>query len=528
MKYGYVSIVLHTHLPFIRNPYKNDTLEERWLFEAMHESYIPILQMFYRLYNDKIPFKITMSFSPTILTMLSDEYLNSRFENYLINLIILSEKEIERNSHNNELCTLSLFYHERFKQQLEFYYANDKNLINCFKFFYDMGFLELITSAATHAFLPLMTINKESLKAQIHTGIKTFEHFFGHTPPGFWLPECGYNYNLDYFLSSAGIKYFISENQGVLNASPKPIYGTFAPIATPNGIGVFPRDSDASREVWSSAEGYPGDSCYREFYRDIGHDLPMDYIKHYISQKGIRVDTGIKYHRITGRTEDKLLYERLPALTRAFEHGRHFAEARRNQVESLLQSMDIPPIIVCPYDTELFGHWWFEGPEFLEAFIRNASEYTQYYKLTTPYSYLQHYNTLQCSTPSPSSWGNNGDYSTWLNKSTHWIYIELYKCEVSLIDIIKDDNSYTPLQQRLLKQAIRELMLAQSSDWAFMISRNTTVAFAVEQINSHIYNFWRLFNGINQNIIEEKWLNYIENMNNIFPSLDYNLYKKDV
>lgn len=527
MDKGYVSIVLHTHLPYTRHPDVNDALEERWLLEAMHECYIPLIKIYDNLIQDKIDFKITMSITPPLMTMLEDEYLNSRFLDHINNLIELCEKEIARTKENKELNDLSIFYYERFRSQLEIYKSYDNNLMNAFRKFDKQGYLEIITCSATHAFLPLFTTNPETIKAQLITGIDSYTNTIGHKPQGIWLPECAYYYNIDYMLKQLGIKYFISENKAVLYSSPRPQYGTYTPISTPNGVCAFPRDMESSQQVWSNFTGYPGDYNYREFYKDIGYELPMEYIGSNINKSGIRIDTGIKYHKITGKTEDKHLYNRENAMNIARNHGEHFSHSRNEQINKIAPQMDRPPIIVCPYDTELFGHWWFEGPEFLDAFIRKSCEPGNSYTLTTPLEYLKENPNVQCSTPTPSSWGADGDYSVWLNPGNHWIYRDLHECQEAMIELANSHDNVGDLKARILNQASRELMLAESSDWPFIISHNTTVAYAIKRVNTHLDNFNKLYEAITSNLIDEKFLANLEEINNIFPEIDYKIYKTD-
>lgn len=527
MTKGYVSVVLHTHLPFTRHPDANDALEERWLFEAMHECYLPLIEIYDNLLKDKVNFKITMSITPPIMTMLEDEYLNNRFLEHLKSLIKLSEQEIIRNKAHKELLELGHFYLNRFKNQLRIYKSYDNNLMNAFRKFDRLGCLEIITCSATHAFLPLFVTHPESIKAQLITGIQTYYNCLGHYPAGIWLPECAYYYNLDPMLRDLGIKYFISENKAVLNASPRPQYGSYTPISTPSGVCAFPRDLESSQQVWSNIMGYPGDYNYREFYKDIGYELPMDYIEPYINKDGIRIDTGIKYHRITGKTDDKHLYNRYNAVCTAKNHGEHFAYSRNEQINNLAPHMDRPPIIICPYDTELFGHWWFEGPEFLDAFIRRSALEDNSYTLATPLQYLKENPKVQVSTPSPSSWGADSDYSVWLNDLTHWIYKDLHSCQDAMVRLATDYSEVNELQKRVLNQAARELMLAESSDWPFIISHHTTVAYAIGRVNKHISNFNKLYEMITLNKIDEVWLKGLEDINNIFPEIDYKIYKKD-
>ncbi|MCY6482834.1 DUF1957 domain-containing protein [Clostridium aestuarii] len=525
MEKGYVSLVLHTHIPYVRHPDVIDALEERWLFEAINECYIPLINVYDGLIKDKIEFKITMSITPPLMTMLEDEYLNRRYMEYLNSCIELSEKEMIRTKNNKELNKLAVFYNERFSNLLSVYKKYDYRLMNAFKKFHKLGYLEIITCSATHGLLPLLMINKETVKAQIEEAVKSYTDCIGHGPKGIWLPECAYTYSLESILKEYGISYFISENKAILNASPKPKYGTYAPIALPNGISTFGRDMESSKQVWSSINGYPGDYNYREFYRDIGYEAPMEYIAPYINKSGIRIDTGIKYYRVTGKTDKKEYYDREEALKKVREHAMHFAHGRNKQIADSSKQMDVPPIITCPYDAELYGHWWFEGPEFIGQFIRMASEEWTNFELTTPLEYLKKYPRVQCCMPCPSSWGENGDYSVWLNSSNDWIYRELHRCAKDMIRLTNTYKEPTMIEKRALNQAGRELMLAESSDWPFIIKNDTTVEYAVRRVNTHIEKFDKLYEQIVKNCIDTKWLAYTENIDNIFPNMDYKIYR---
>lgn len=524
MTKGYVSLVLHSHLPFVRHPEINDALEERWLFEAINECYLPLIDAYDRLVNDKINFKITMSITPPLMSMLEDDYLNERYLEFLKKSIELSEKELIRTKNDKDLNEVAKFYNDRFKELLNTYNNYDRRVMNAFKKFVNLGVLEVITCSATHALLPLLTINPKAVKAQLKTGVESYIEHMGFAPSGIWLPECAYTYGLDEMLKELGIKYFIAESKAVTNASPRPIYGTAAPIAMPTGIAAFGRDVESSHQVWSSFMGYPGDVDYREFYKDIGYELPMDYIGEYINKDGIRIDTGVKYYRITGNTDHKELYIRENAMYKVESHATHFAHCRNIQIEALSEHMEVPPLITCPYDTELYGHWWFEGPDFIESFIRKSCEEWTNYELITPSEYLAKYPKIQCSTPSPSSWGEHSDYSVWLNPTNDWIYKNLHHCEEEMVRLVNTYTNPSELQRRVLNQAARELMLAESSDWPFIIKGNTTVTYATKRVNDHIERFHRLYDEITKNCIEPKFLSQIEEIDNIFPNLDYKIY----
>jgi 1,4-alpha-glucan branching enzyme len=236
--------------------------------------------------------------------MLADPLLQKRYRDYLKNLIDLCEKEIIRTKDQPEFNRLAHMYHDKYKH--DYYIFNDKyngNLIPAFKYFQDIGKLEVITCTATHGYLPLMTITPEAVKAQIAVGVKTYERFLGRKPRGIWLAECAYVPEVEKYLLEQGIQFIITETHGITYAESRPVYGTYSPIVSPNGLVAFGRDLESSRQVWSADEGYPGDVDYREYYRDIGYDLDFEYIKPYINKDGIRHNTGIKYYRITGKTK---------------------------------------------------------------------------------------------------------------------------------------------------------------------------------------------------------------------------------
>ena len=226
-----------------------------------------------------------------------------------------------------------------------------------------------------------------------------------------------------------------STRTAILHARPRPRYGTFAPIFTPNGIAAFGRDFDSSRQVWSKHEGYPGDPRYRDFYRDVGFDLDFDYVKPHLPSPDNRGFTGIKYYRITGGTGDKEIYQRDAALQAAAEHAGHFLNERVNQVQRLAGLLDRPPLVVAPYDAELFGHWWYEGPEFLDYFARKLFYDQKTVALITPGEYLRRHPTNQIATPGASSWGEEGYWRAWLNENNEWIYPHLQVAQERMTDL---------------------------------------------------------------------------------------------
>ena len=368
-------------------------------------------------------------------------------------------------------------------------------------------------------------VKPEAIKAQIRQGIKSYQRFFGKKPNGFWPPECGYKPGIDQILAEEGIKYCFVDTHCLLYATPRPRFGINAPIYSSSGVAFFGRDLETSQQVWSAKEGYPGDFDYREFYRDIGYDLPFDYIQSYIHSSGIRKMTGIKYHRITGKSDHKEVYKPEWAREKAAIHAGNFIFNRIKQVEYLNTFMDQPPIITAPYDAELFGHWWFEGPQFLEFVIKKIHFDQNKIKMLTPSNYLKHYNRHQISQPSEGSWGHEGYHEVWLNGTNDWIYPYLHIASHKMISMANEHQAPSSLIYRVLNQAARELLLAQSSDWAFIMKAGTMVDYAIRRSKSHLNQFAELINMIKENQIDESRLQSIEEENNLFPELNYRIYQ---
>jgi 1,4-alpha-glucan branching enzyme len=521
---GYLNLVLHAHLPFVRHPERDDLLEERWLFEAISETYIPLLQVFHRLLHDGVDFRVTISLSPPLISMLTDSLVQSRFQNHMCKLISLAESEVVRTKTHPHLNALAHAYLTRFRDILDFFEACQGNLVPAFAQLQRAGKVELITSTATHAFLPFIETD-EALRAQIATAVEVFREHFGTSPAGMWLPECAYTPRVDRWLKEFGIRYFFTDTHGLASANPRPVFGTFAPVLTPEGIAVFARDAASSQQVWSSESGYPGDFDYREYYRDIGHDLDEDYIGPYIHPNGIRVNTGIKYYRITGKTEDKALYDFNRARDKAAVHAGHFMFHRQRQVESIKGMMGRVPIITAPYDAELFGHWWYEGPVFIDMLLRKLHYDQTTLKTITPSEYLALYQDFQSCALSMSTWGRDGYGDVWLNGANDWIYPALHDCEQQMIQLADTYPAPSALVRRALNQAARELMLAQSSDWAFIMDTKTMVDYAVKRTKHHVNRFRTLAHMVREHCVDEAYLTDLELIDNLFPHVHYDHYQ---
>ena len=518
---NHFALILHAHLPFVRHPEHEDFLEEDWLFEALTETYLPLLRMLRRLAEDEVPFKLAMSLTPTLAAMLRDELLQQRYRRHLDRLIGLAQQEITRNRNHPPLQELAEFYARFFDETRAFYDdVLQGDVVSAFRELQDAGHLEIIASAATHAFLPLLHDFPEAQRAQVEVGCDSYREMFGRDPSGFWLPECGYCDGLDAILQAANIRWFVLDAHGLMFAQPRPHHAIFAPCFTPAGPAVFARDRESNREVWSAQSGYPGDPLYRDFYRDIGFDRTEQELAPFLRPAGTRKFSGIKYHRVS-QGSPKELYDPVAALNRADHHAHDFFAKCAARFRGLGE-IDFTPVTVSPFDAELFGHWWFEGPRFLESFIRRVAKEPEGFQLTTPSEFLRVHAAQQVVRPNPSSWGERGFSSVWLDESNAWIYPHLHAATRRMTELARQHRSTADRQiERALRQAARELLLAQASDWAFLIKTKSAPHYATRRTKEHLLHFNRFYEQLRAGRIDLDFLAALEERANLFPDLNW-------
>lgn len=522
------AILLHAHLPFVRHPEHDDFLEEDWLYEAVFESYLPLIRILRSWKQDGIPAKISTTVTPPLCEMLGDPLLRSRCERYLERGAELCRREEQDGP--AERRTLITQYRERFESALRFYRDDlSRDVVGAFAELQEEGVLEIVASAATHGFLPLMQQFPGAVRAQVFLGRDFYRKWFGRDPAGFWLPECAYSPGIDEILSRAEIRWFVSDAHGVLFGAPRPRFAIFAPYFTPSGPACFGRDRESSRQVWSSREGYPGDPAYRDFYRDLGQEIPIEVLEGVYGNGTPRRFTGVKLHRITGKPDHEKEWYRPEWAEAALEaHASDFLRGRLAQFEDLAAKLPVPPILVSPFDAELFGHWWFEGPRFLDLYVRKAACDQKLFQLGTPTDFLQKHPTQQILSPSASSWGNNGYWEVWLNQTNAWIYPHLHTAAKILCGAAtRHAADASEWQSRCLSQMARELLLAQSSDWAFLMKTGTAIDYATRRTKQHLSQFHQIHQLFETSHPEENSisaLQEIEDRDTIFPEIQWNYY----
>jgi 1,4-alpha-glucan branching enzyme len=530
---GYLAIILHAHLPYVRHPEHERFLEESWFFEAATETYLPLLQVLDDLVAGEVDFRLSISLSPTLLSMFDDELLRERLDRHLAALEELSEREVARLRRDAVLREVAAFYHERFRILRRLYNAGyGRDLTAAFRRLQDLGRVEVLAGPATHAYLPLLCREPASARAQVAVGVDHYRRVFGREPQGFWLPECGYSRGLDAVLGEQGLRYFCVEAHGLLRGSTRLRYGLYAPVVCPSGVAAFARDPESARQVWSREDGFPGDPAYREFHRDVGFELPAELLGPYFAADGHRAPTGLKYYRVTGKGERKQAYVRKQALARTAEHAREFLAQRCEQVEWLAPRMDRTPLVVAPYDAELFGHWWFEGPEWLDGLLRDIAREPETQppalRTVTLSSYLAEYPEGQVVEPCESSWGQGGYHEVWLDRTNDWVYPLLYRAARRMARLAAAPSAGR--RRRALQQAGRELLLAQSSDWTFHQKTGSARDYARRRADEHLKNFFTLTRTLDTRTseetatLDEDLLAMLEAKDNIFPDLDVKLF----
>lgn len=521
-------LVLHAHLPYIRHPEVEEHGFEWWFYEAAWEVYSPLLAMFDRLEQDAVPFRMTISISPPLLSMFCDRLLNERLERHLKRLAVLTEKERDRTEKTQFYSAATHFYY-RVRQALDIYTRFGSNLANGFKHWQDAGRIELITAPATHGFLPHLQDIPDCAAAQVRVGAQSHETFFGRKPAGMWLSECAYmpSYDglpgVDDLLAESGIRYFFLDEHGITGASPRPPHGVHAPIRTPSGVVAFGRDTETSKQVWSATEGYPGDAWYAEHHKDAGYFLTAEQIKPLRPDRTGRIPIGLKYFRVTSKSSSrKSPYVPWMALRRAAYHASHFVRKRSLQSYGLLSHIrGETPVIVAPYDAELFGHWWHEGPKFLEYVFRKANERRLPFRFAAPSDRIRREPVRHTSVPAASSWGDGGYFKVWLNGTNDDLIPKLFRAGAAHVRAVREFGR-TPLGRRALAQMGRELLLAQSSDWPFIATTSQGIReYAKDRVDKFLSRFWGIHRALQKRSLSVKSLETLESDDNLFPWLTH-------
>ncbi|MGA1874580.1 MAG: 1,4-alpha-glucan branching protein domain-containing protein, partial [bacterium] len=530
---GFWILLLHNHLPFVRHPEYDIFLEEQWLFEAVTSVYTQLISLFWNLEREGIDFRMTLSLSPTLMSMLRDPMLQQRYRTHIKEVISFAEREYANSLEKPYRYTIEQLLHRFFlaRRIFETYGGDITRALNDFQ---NQGKLEIITCPATHPILPFYLHYPQAVRAQIRTAIIQYERVFQRRPQGMWLPENAYHPGLDEFLLSEGIRWTVVNSHGLRQGDTRCFYGIEAPVITRSGLCVFGIDDKTKGQVWCKRNGYPGDPRYKEWYRDVVWDADWDYIPDYFKTAGIRRNSGLKYYRVTGKDvplSRKDYYHPDWAAQAAAEHAAQFVHLREMNAQEFFRNNHRKPVYLSAYDGELFGHWWEEGPYWLELVLKRMLYNQNTVRPITPSEYLSEQHHHQRLNPGITSWGEGDFFATWLethpDRSNAWIYRHLFRTIDHMIHLASEKKEAAGLEQRALNQAARELMLAQSSDWGFLISTRQASQYSMMRIRRHIYWAEELLQQIQHGRIDRDRLSTLECAHNIFQEeMDFRVFAR--
>jgi 1,4-alpha-glucan branching enzyme len=503
-------LALHTHLPYVLNhgrwPHGSD-----WLCEATLDTYLPLLETLRSLAHDGIPAPVTLGITPVLANQLASPVFAAEMEAFFEQRLAACDEAPEALAASGEgnLLPLVSFWRTRVLRLRRLFQELGRDLIGALRSLEAAGRMEIIGSAATHGFLPLLA-RDESIRLQLAVGIAEHRRLFGRAPVGCWLPECAYRprgpwhpwptapraglrRGIEEHIADAGLRFFFVDAHTAGAGRPLNIYGdpagdpiVHAPLAA-SGLGstqrspyqtyrieqgragavaAFVRDPRTSMQVWSRHQGYPGDEWYLEFHK-------------------MRWPGGLKLWRVSGAGSDlgdKQPYDPAAASARARAHASHFAD----MVDGIAaaEAGNRGAVVVAPFDTELFGHWWFEGPDFLGGVYRELAARRSPARPATAKRHLDDHPTRTAVRMPAGSWGANGDFSMWLGPRTAWTWERLWPLEERFWDAAPAALMSASARD-VLAQAAREMLLAQSSDWQFIISTGAAADYAEQRFQEH-------------------------------------------
>jgi len=529
MSRGYVTFVLHTHLPYCRLAGRWPHGEE-WLHEAILESYLPLIRAFRRAAGTPgQSLGVTLNVTPILAEQLRDPLVVDHFRTYLNERIRTARADVERFARMPGLRSRTAEFHRQRYMAIQAFFEDELrgDIIEALACLESDGHIEIATSAATHGYLPLLR-DDDAIRFQVETGIASHIRNFGRRPRSFWLPECAYRPGLESFLNEAGIKVFFAETHLVTGGSARGkalggMVGPYpeaqpAPVRLADGparagttfraysvghsnVAVLARNERTGLQVWSAAHGYPGDPVYREFHKkdDAG---------------------GLHYWRVTGPgvdLGDKAEYDPDAAHRVALGHASHFAEVVKGEIDSYAAGAGEPGIVLSAYDTELLGHWWLEGVDWMEATLRTLAADPSV-DLVTAGDFVSEHPPREAIELPEGSWGTGGDHSTWLNDQTAWTWPEIYARQARARMLFSESTPAT-------RQLARELLLLQSSDWQFLMTTGQAHDYAVERFRSHLGRFDRLATAIEAHGPDlDRLAAEIEALDNPFPDIEPSRY----
>jgi len=546
-----ISLVLNAHLPFVRGyadpvslsqsfedmdgedrektehtcEYGQDkavpvpcSVEESWFFEAVSETYLPLLGVFDRLEGSHIPFRLGISLSPVLGQMLCDDYLIKKYVAHLERQIEFGRHEVERLEGRDECRLAQHYFNQAIERHAAFTIRYDRDILKALDHYWKKGRIELISAPATNAFLPFLCRFPEALRAQLETASSFYRYALGITPRGFWPGELGWTNDLSPYLYSYGFNYTIINSHGLLFGKPPPSRGTFYPVKTEDGLFVLACDYNASALV----AGMQKEGQYRDNSRDAACDPENEGLNFFVAENGGKYHSGYKYWQ----AGSDRLYDPARAKSCAQEQARELLEDLSGRLADASAYMKEMPISLCAFNADSFGRQWHGGDHFIESLFRQAAGYREL-QFMTPSEYLfqQPISAIEVSHSEFSSWGDNGYAEPWLDSSNDWIYRHINRSIERMVELADRFTEDSSLKERALNQAAREILLAQASEWPAMLYRDESAEYAKTQIESALQNFTTIYESLGRSHISAEWLTSLERRHQIFPNINYRVFR---
>lgn len=551
---GAFTFVLHSHLPYCRKAGRWPHGEE-WIHEAAAETYVPLLNALYDLRQEGVRFKLTINLTPVLVEQLADVDIQQHFLLYLAEEIEGATADLERCEAEGEeqLAKLAVFYRDFYSGiERSFLERYDGDLIGAFRRLQDEGYIEIITCPATHGYLPLMD-RDSTIYGQLRTAVESYRHYFGRSPRAVWLSECAYRPAyinergelrpaLEQFLSTLGLTCFFAETHAIEGGQPVgkaagevaigpygavrrhyviptsqtaethgTTYAAYYVVGSEAGltdppVAVIGRNNRTGQQVWSADWGYPGDADYREFHKKDPH-------------------SGLQYWRVTGPKVDLSLkdyYHPDWAEGKVLGHARHYADLVEELLEAYHAGSGRYGIIASNYDTELFGHWWFEGVEWIKQVLRQLAANPRV-DLTTASEYVFRHEPEEVMAVPESSWGAGGNHWTWDNEETHEMWTPIHAAERRMEQLVDRYGADDEAAREVLNQAARELLLLESSDWPFLVTTGQAREYAMQRFQSHVERFNKLADmamaGVDNAVVA--YARELYEADKVFAQIDY-------